>query len=319
MTRARPDDSPRTDPQPAEHSEANGRAATVPIADASRLLGIPMPTLRSWELRYDIPGNTRDAGTHRRYTEPQLRALRMMRDEIARGNRAGEAAQSVRAVLGQSGPVADHIAGLLTASQQRDPAAVRDHLDQAVQSLGLGASLDQVLMPAMRQIGVWWQTGRCDIEQESLTTETVRAWLDNLTATAPQPRPGNPVLLACGPADVHSVGLESLAVLLRHQRVPCRLLGARTPIVRLLTALEARGAPAVIVVSHLSIGRQRAIEAIRAVQQTGTPVFYAGNAFTSTRSRRNLAGRYLGVELSRACTMVVEALAATEPGPASVD
>lgn len=76
---------------------------TTPIADVSRLLQVPMPTLRSWELRYDIPSRTQTSGQHRRYTPQQMQALRMMRDEIARGRRAGDAARSVRVLSARQG------------------------------------------------------------------------------------------------------------------------------------------------------------------------------------------------------------------------
>ncbi len=202
--------------------------AGVPIAEVSRRLGVPMPTLRSWELRYGIPETSRSPGRHRRYNEAELRSLALMRDEIARGKRASVAAQSVRATLGLSGPAAEVIAAVLEASRQLDPAGIREQLDHGYRTLGLGSCVDDVLLPAMRQIGAWWETGRCDVERERLTTETARAWLDSLAAYAPAPRRPRPVVLACGPSDLHTLGLEALALLLRNQGWPCRPLGART-------------------------------------------------------------------------------------------
>ena len=98
-------------------SALRSRAAD-PITEASRLLSIPMPTLRSWELRYGIPGGSREPGRHRRYTDQELHALRLMRDEIARGRRAGAAAQTVRSLLGRSGPAGELIEQALAASER---------------------------------------------------------------------------------------------------------------------------------------------------------------------------------------------------------
>src|SRR3978361_123406 len=81
----------------------------VPIAEAARQLGVPMPTLRSWELRYNLPESVRGAGKHRRYSPAELHGLRLMRDEIARGTRASLAAESVRELLGLDGPAAAYI------------------------------------------------------------------------------------------------------------------------------------------------------------------------------------------------------------------
>ena len=159
-------------------------------------------------------------------------------------------------------------------------------------------------MPAMQQVGQWWATGRCDVDQEHLSTEATRAWLETLTASAPAPAKAAPIILACGPSDLHTIGLEALAALLRYDRRACRVLGARTPVQAILTALQANRADAVVIVSHLSNGRARATESIRASHLAGALVFYAGNAFTTPRSRRNLPGTYLGTRLEQASSLI---------------
>jgi DNA-binding transcriptional MerR regulator len=282
-----------------------GESLGVSIAEVSRRLGVPMPTLRSWELRYNIPARTREVGKHRRYSADELHSLRLMRDEIARGTRASLAAQSVRNLLGLTGPAADFVADILEASQRSDPAAVRAHLIRAHTDLGLATCLDDVLMPAMQQVGLWWQNGRCDVEQEHLTTEAARAWLETLMAYAPQPAGPVPIVLACGPTDLHTIGLEAMAILLRHRQRSCRLLGARTSVEALSTAIEASSARTVVIVSHLNTGRLRAIDSLRAAEDLGVQVYYAGNAFSSPRNRRGLPGTYLGLRLKDACTLIV--------------
>lgn len=284
----------------------------VPIAEASRVLRVPMPTLRSWELRYGIPESDRQAGRHRRYTEREMHAIRLMRDEVARGTRAGAAAQSVRALLGVEGPAADLIKDLLEAAQRADTHGVRQALSRSVEVLGMAGCVDEVLLPGMRQIGLWWETGLCDQEREHLTTETARAWLDRRSAFAPPPTRTNPVVFACGPGDLHTIGLEALALLLRLKGWPCRMLGARTSTPSLVTAALATGAAGVVVVSHLPTGRRRALASISAVHDMGVPVFYAGNAFSSRRSRHSLPGTYLGSSLRGASELVDSTLSAEQ-------
>lgn len=279
------------------------------IAEVAHVLGIPMPTLRSWELRYGLPTTQRVSGKHRRYSQADLHTLRLMRDEIARGKRASAAAESVRLLLGLTGPAAEFVDSVLAASTRSDPIAVREQLDLASRTLGLGPCVDDVLMPAMRQVGAWWQSGRCDVEQERLTTEAVRGWLESVSSLAPTPTQSRPVLLACGPTDLHTVGLESLAVLLRYSNCACRLLGARTAMIALSTAIRANDAAAAVVVSHLNSGRQRAIQTLRAVSDFDVDLFYAGNAFASPRSRSGVPGTYLGSRLQDARDLILNALA----------
>ena len=284
--------------------------AGLPIQAVSRLLGLPAPTLRSWERRYGIPTTPRTAGGHRRYSPEALHELRLMRDEIARGKRAADAARSVRHELAATGPSADLRVELLAAAEQMDPPAVRAVLDRAHAELGLAAALDEVVMPGMRQVGVWWQTGRCDVAQEHLTTEVVRGWLSRTTAFAPPPVRTRPLVLACGPRDLHTVGLEALAALLAHQGNSCRVLGARTPARALVTAVTATSAAAAVVVSHLSTQRRPAIDAIVAVAETRCDVFYAGGAFQFPRSRTGVPGSYLGDNLRGAAALIEATLGA---------
>jgi methanogenic corrinoid protein MtbC1 len=279
----------------------------VTIGDAARLLGVPMPTLRSWELRYAVPGSVRRAGQHRRYSPSELHALRLMRDEIARGKRASLAADSVRELLGLAGPPSEYVRQILVAAEASDPASMREHLDRARASLGLASCLDDVLLPAMQQIGSWWQSGRCDVEQEHLATETARAWLETLRGYAPPPSRPTRIVLACGPTDLHTIGLESLAVLLRYEGLGCRVLGARTPELALAAAIRVIEDAVVVVVSHLNTGRRRALQSLRTAEASGATVFYAGNAFGSPRSRRSVPGSYLGLRLETACAVIARA------------
>jgi MerR family transcriptional regulator, light-induced transcriptional regulator len=296
---------------------AVGDPRGVPIKDVAQILGVPMPTLRSWELRYGIPTLSRGPGQHRRYLPEEVNALRLMRDEIARGQQAGIAAESVRKLMGGHGPAQDLIHQILGAAERLDAAAIRARLDETMATLGLAACIDDVMLPAMRQIGVWWAVGHCDVVQERMATEAVRAWLDRRSAFAPAPTRPRPILLACGPSDLHTIGLESTAVLLRYQGWPCRVLGARTSTITIATAARATAVAGVVVVSHLATGRRRAVESIRAVNDLGIAVFYAGNAFSTPRSRRGVPGRYLGVGIEDACAQLTRALAPTDPGPAA--
>ncbi|MGX7678092.1 MerR family transcriptional regulator [Jatrophihabitans sp. DSM 45814] len=298
--------------QEVEQDPERDAARGTPIGEVSAQLGVPIPTLRSWELRYGIPESTRTGRKHRRYSTTELQTLALMRDEIARGKRASLAAESVRAMLGLSGPATVFVTDVLDAAKHSDPIAIRDALSDARLELGLGSCLDDVLLPAMQQVGFWWQTGRCDVAQEHLATEAARGWLEGLNAFAPAPRHGHRIVLACGPTDLHTIGLEALGVLLRYRYWPCRLLGARTSEVALRTATLASDAGGVVVVSHMNSSRRRAVQSLQSVDELGASLFYAGNAFNSPRSRRNIPGRYLGSRLQGACDLIEFALTKSE-------
>jgi hypothetical protein len=219
-------------------------------------------------------------------------------DESQSGERESVSSQPVAAPF---------IDGLLVASIGDDPDGVRAQLDRAVLTLGLGDCLDEVLLPALREIGLRWQRGTITIEHERLTSETMRGWLDTQALGAPKPGPIASILLACGPSDRHSIALEALGVLLRYQRQPCRMLGPRTSIQTLSVAMAANQPGGVVLVSHLRPSRLGATLALRSVAGLGSPLFYAGEAFATDRLRRHVPGTYLGTHLQSACAAILEA------------
>jgi MerR family transcriptional regulator, light-induced transcriptional regulator len=197
---------------------------------------------------------------------------------------------------------------ILSACIRNDPIGVRGQLDTAVSTFGLGECIDNVLLPAMRQIGIRWQRDGLAVDSERLTTETVRGWLESFRPAGPEPSGAATLLLACGPSDQHSIGLEALGLLLRSQQQSCRLLGPRTSVRALAVAAVANQPSAIVVVSHLMIGRLGAIQALQGVTGLGAQLFYAGGAFPTGRHRHRVPGTYLGTNLQAACATILAAI-----------
>ena len=188
-----------------------------------------------------------------------------------------------------------------------EPEKIDAALDDARRQLGLASTVDEVLIPALRQVGNWWASGECDVGQEHLATETVRRWLSR--AVPAEPVPGGPgVLLSCGPRDQHTVGLEALAALLGARGVRSYVTGALTPPDALVSAVRRTGAAGVVVVSQQSSHRRAAVEALQRLTSTGRPLFYAGNAFLFAGARTGVPGTYLGESFTGAADLLVGAL-----------
>ncbi|WP_323791146.1 B12-binding domain-containing protein [Nocardioides sp.] len=296
-------------------SDSVTTGAGLSMSEASALLGVPAPTLRSWERRYDMPTTPRTEGGHRRYLHSEVVQLRLMRDEVAAGRPAAEAARHVRAILDPENPLSERIADMMRGTAAQDAAAIRAVLDSAHLTLGLPGTIDGVLLPGMRQVGAWWETGRCDVAQEHFATEVVRGWLAKLTTLAPPPTSDRWVLLAVGPRDLHTLGVEALGAVLNERRVGARTLGPRTSPRVLATAAVATEAAAVVVVSHLPTQRRAAVDSIRNVAETGVATYYAGNAFIGAPSRRTVPGSYLGESIEQAADTIVASLHATAGQP----
>jgi DNA-binding transcriptional MerR regulator len=284
--------------------------APLTISSVSVLLGIPIPTIRSWERRYGFPTPARTNGKHRRYSMDEVELLRALRDEITRGHPAREAVSLVR--RGRAAPADQrdaHVDEFLAAAMQIDAAGLRRTLDLAAEVMGAETAIRDVALPAMREMGSRWKAGTCDIANEHLATEAVRVWLARLSAMAPSPfRPAS-IVLACGPKDLHSVGLEAFGVLLGRRGWSVRALGPLTPAASLVTAIRAADACAAVVTSQRGVTRRAAVEAVAAAAALpGVRAFYAGNGFASPASRRNVAGTYLGDDVVEAVDTIESSL-----------
>src|SRR6478672_9060452 len=87
-------------PQPATPRRADPPGPEVPelgwpVGVVSERLGIAAPTLRSWDRRHGVGPSLRTSGNHRRYTELDMRRVRLMARLTARGVPAQSAADSV--------------------------------------------------------------------------------------------------------------------------------------------------------------------------------------------------------------------------------
>lgn len=247
-----------------------------------------------------------------------MEQLRRLRDEITRGRRAGEAADLVGSIsVSSSGTTTSFVRRFIEGSNGFDTGDMRRTLDEATAALGVEQAVAEVALPAMREVGLLWQLGRCDVANEHLATDGMRAWLSRLRVFASAPLHRGPLVLACGPTDLHSIGLESFAVLLAYRGWDCRVLGAITPVASLLQATRSLSATGVVVTSHRAVTRRAAIEALREVSSTHTAsCFYAGAGFTSPSSRQGLPGTYLGEDLIRALDVLQRTIEAEVRLPA---
>src|SRR5262245_46578477 len=144
------------------------------IGALSLATGIPIETLRTWELRYGFPVPERKPSGHRVYPVSSVPRLRRIADAISRGLRAGEAVPASEAwldqVLGTSGlrasgaarsvrDPATPIADLLSAAQEFDSLRLTSMLHADWGRLGPLEFLRTRVAPLMHDAGEAWESG----------------------------------------------------------------------------------------------------------------------------------------------------------------
>jgi DNA-binding transcriptional MerR regulator len=280
-------------------------AGGMRIATVSQLLDIPIPTIRSWERRYDFPAPPRTDGLHRRYSQTELEQLRTLRDLVTAGHSTKDAVALVRNTATAESADASPAAPIINAAQALDTTKLRATLDAVTERLGVEEAIERAILPAMHEIGSRWKAGQCDVGREHLATEAVRSWLARQAFLAPPPFRPHPIVLACGPKDMHTIGLESFAVILARRGWPCRVLGAMTPTEALVSTVEALAAKGAVVTAQRNVTRQSAVQSIRAVHALrDVRAYYAGSAFVAPSARKDVPGTYLGQDLIEAARVL---------------
>lgn len=294
-----------------------GSAAGAPdgltIGQVSELLGVPVPTLRSWHDRYGVGAPPRTAGGHRRYRPDQVEALRSLSTAVARGIAPRSAAQALREPRREAElPAA--LVRLLDRVVACDQPGIAAVLDEQEGTVGLESTVDRLLLPALQEVGRRWELGLLDVGVEHLATAAARSWIARRTGTTPQ-RGVAPVLLAAAPGNRHTVALEAFHMLLDRRGWPTCQLGADTPVASLVSSCRSTGAQAVVVTAHQVSRRRLAVEALQALgTQRDVGLFYAGGAFSSPSRRRGVPGTYLGEVLPAAVDLLERSLTRTSGG-----
>lgn len=278
------------------------------LGDVADAIGVPGTTIRAWETRYGWPDPARTAGRHRRYSPEDVRRLVALRNEIARGRNAGEAVEMLRAIDARRAH--GYVEPIVSGAIDLDPGRVRSALLEAERDLGVVATVENVAVIALREIGDHWAIGTCDVAGEHLGTGEIRRWFTEVAARGVDRTSGRPVVLACGPEELHTGGLEAFRVLLVERGIQALLLGAQTPPESFALTVSEAGAAASVMLCHRPQARRGSLVTLRMLSAIpDTDVFYAGNGFAAARGRRSVPGTYLGTDLSAAADLVSGRLA----------
>ena len=122
-----------------------------------------------------------------------------------------------------------------------DSAAAETAIREAIQAgLGEAKIYDRVIGPALQMVGDLWAEGHISVAQEHLATSiTMRVLvLQREAFRLARERSSHRVLLAAAQGELHVVGLEMAASLLRNAGYEVRLFGADLPVAEIAAAVD---------------------------------------------------------------------------------
>jgi DNA-binding transcriptional MerR regulator/methylmalonyl-CoA mutase cobalamin-binding subunit len=262
---------------------AGAAGARLSIGALARATGIPVETLRTWEMRYGFPAPERKPSGHRVYPLASVARLRRIAEALSRGHRAGEVVAASEADLSallqdtrtaSSGtPPAAHL--MAPFDPESAIAAIAAFDAEGVTRLLLAEwartspvdFLEARVAPLVREVGRAWADGRLEIRHEHFFSERLGDLLRSLRLPIEERARGPLVTFASLPGEGHGLGLQMAALVTAWAGCRVLCLGLETPaaeIVGLSRDLNARAVG--VSVSAASRGPRSAAQ-IRALRE----------------------------------------------------
>src|SRR5687767_13935314 len=226
------------------------------IGELSKRSGVSPELLRAWERRYGLLRPMRSAGGLRLYTPADVERVRVMRQHIADGLAAAEAAAlALRAGAGDgAAPMAlrpeavrDDLADALDRYDEPRAQAI---LDRLLAVTTVDTLLGEVVLPYLRELGERWLSGDASVAQEHFASSVVRGRLLGL-ARGWGLGLGPTAVLACLPGEQHDLGLIAFGLALRSRGWRIVYLGSDSPI-QTVEEVSAQLEPGLVVLSAVT-------------------------------------------------------------------
>ncbi len=259
---------------------------TYRIHVAARLSGVREELIRAWERRYGVPRPERTPSGYRVYTEGDVALLKRLKQLTEEGVSIREAVTLLPRPERAEGEVSAAWReawrdAVLAAAERYDQRRISEVLDEVLSALSPLKAFNEVLAPVQREVGARWQAGKLTVAQEHLVSQVVRARVVSLLHGAPETEGRRHVVLACFPDEEHEIGLQGVALRLRHMGLRVTLLGQRVPAEE-LGQLVARVRPAWVGLSAVTDTGASAFEEtlarVMAALPSGVPVWLGGPA-----------------------------------------
>jgi MerR family transcriptional regulator, light-induced transcriptional regulator len=205
------------------------------IGELSKRSGVSVELLRAWERRYGLLSPARSSGGLRLYSSQDLERVRMMREHLAAGLAAAEAAAlASRSGLEEepNGPMLRPEAlrqSLADALDGFDEPRAQTILDRLLALTTLDTLLREIVLPYLHDLGERWARGEASVAQEHFASGIVRGRLLGLARDWGL-GVGPVALLACLPGEQHDIGLIAFGLALRARGWRIVYLGSDTPV-----------------------------------------------------------------------------------------
>src|SRR5438270_2253456 len=228
----------REGPPPVSVLAENGETAeALHIREVVRITGLRREQLYMWQRRYGFPAPLRDSFGDRFYPPDQVARLRLIKQLLSEGWRAGAvvplADTALQSMLGltveEPAPLPSEIESAVRMLGSHRTVDLQNHLSKLLVGQGLRKFLEQTLIPLNEAVHERVVRGEMQTYQELRFADLAQRLLRDVTRLVRPTRDARQILLATPPNDPNQLGLAILELLLFTEGINCLTLGAGVP------------------------------------------------------------------------------------------
>jgi DNA-binding transcriptional MerR regulator len=259
------------------------------IREVVRIAGLRREQLYMWQRRYGFPSPLRDAFGDRVYPPDQVARLKLIKQLLSEGWRAGAVVPLTESVLQSMlgltvedpAPLPDEIELAVKLLAQHRIGELQTHLSKVLVGQGTRRFLEATLIPLNEAVHERVVRGEMENFQELRFADLAQRLLRDVTRLVRPARDTRHVLLATPPNDPNQLGLAILELLLFTEGVSCITLGAGVPAQEIAGAATAYKTNVVVLLFDRGISGKIAGQEIRSLRGElpgGIPLVVSGRA-----------------------------------------
>ena len=270
-------------------AESGAPADALHIREVVRITGLRREQLYMWQRRYGFPAPLRDAFGDRVYPPEQVARLRLIKQLLSEGWRAGAVVPlsdtALQSMLGltveEPAPLPPEIETAVRMLASHRTVDLHQHLSKLLGTQGLRKFLEHTLIPLNEAVHERVVRGEMQTFQELRFSDLAQRLLRDARGPARLTRDVRQVLLATPPNDPNQLGLAILELLLHTEGITCITLGAGIPAQEIAGAAKAYNVALVLLLFDRGISGKIAGQEIRGLRHAlsaDVPLIVSGRA-----------------------------------------